>query len=335
MDTAEEASGKNVVPQVHKNYKGGDIVINAKKNITINPENSPQLARAYGHDIITASGDTLLGADDKTGIAIIMSVVQYLDQHPEMQHGTIKIAFTPDEETGAGIRKFDIPDFGADYAYTLDGGDIGTLTDETFNARKFTVVFTGNRAVHPGQAMNSPFTDNLIMASDFHTLLPRISRPETTSGRKGYIYVDVISTQENRTEINGIIRAFTDKEMEQLTTQLHQAFKTTKALYPRAQAEIDVQDEYKNMKSALPEKVVTLAKQAMKAEDIDPVSHAARGGTDGAVLSLAGLPTPDIFAGQFNMHSEREYADADVMEASLRTVLRLISLWDLQEITEK
>lgn len=333
LDTGEEISGKDVVPQVHKNYKGGDIVINAQKNIAINPENSPQLARAYGHDIITASGGTLLGADDKAGIAILMTAVEYLDKHPELAHGTVKIAFTPDEEIGAGIEKFDIPAFGAQYAYTLDGGEMGALTDETFNARKFNIIFTGNRAVHPGYAMNSPFTDNILMASDFHTLLPRISRPETTSGRKGYIYVDNISTQGDRTEITGIIRAFTDEETEQLTAQLQQAFKTTKALYPRAQAQIDVQDEYKNMKTALPAQVVTLATQAMKAEDISPVLRAARGGTDGAVLSLAGLPTPDIFAGQFNIHSEREYADADVMEASLRTVLRLISLWDLQEIT--
>lgn len=335
LDTAEEITGKNVVPQVHKNYKGGDIVINAQKNITINPENSPQLARAYGHDIITASGGTLLGADDKTGLAVIMTAVAYLDKHPEMPHGTIKIAFTPDEEIGAGIEKLNIPAFGADYAYTLDGGEMGALTNETFSARKFTIVFTGNRAVHPGQAMNSPFTDNVLMASDFHTLLPRISRPETTSGRKGYIYVDNIATQGDRTEITGIIRAFTDEDLAQLTAQLNQAFKTAKALYPRAQAQIDVQDEYKNMKSALPEKVVTLAQQAMKAEDIEPTLRAARGGTDGAVLSLAGLPTPDIFAGQFNIHSEREYADADVMEASLRTVLRLISLWDLQEVAGK
>ena len=334
MDTAEEITGKNVVAQVHKNYKGGDIVINAQNHIVINPENSPQLARAYGHDIITASGGTLLGADDKTGVAVIMSMVEYLDKHPEFEHGKIKIAFTPDEEIGTGIEKLDIAALGANYAYTLDGSEIGALTDETFNARKFNIVLTGNRAVHPGYAMNSPFTDNLLMASDFHTLLPRISRPETTSGRKGYIYVDQIHTSGNQTEIAGIIRAFTDEDMEQLTAQLRQAFKTAKALYPQAKAEIDVQDEYKNMKSALPEQVVTMAKQAMKAEDIEPFSRAARGGTDGAHLSLRGLPTPDIFAGQFNIHSEREYADADVMEASLRTVLRLISLWDLQERTE-
>jgi len=166
-------------------------------------------------------------------------------------------------------------------------------------------------------------------------LLPRISRPETTSGRKGYIYLDTINTQGGRTEIAGIIRAFTEEELEQLTNQLQQAFRTTKALYPRATAELKITDEYKNMKTALPEHVVTLAKQAMKAEDIEPVTRAARGGTDGAVLSLGGLPTPDIFAGQFNIHSEREYADADVMEASLRTVLRLISLWDLQPAPQK
>ena len=335
LDTATEISGKNVVPQVHKNYKGGDIVINQAKNIAINPENSPQLARAYGHDIITASGGTLLGADDKTGVAIIMTMAEYLDKHPELEHGTVKIAFTPDEETGKGITRFDVPAFGADYAYTLDGSELGAVTDETFNASKFNLVFTGNRAVHPGYAMNSPFTDNLLMASDFHTLLPRISRPETTSGRKGYIFVDEITTQGDRTEIAGIVRAFSQEEITQLTAQINQAFKTTQALYPRAQAEIHFEEEYKNMKDALPAQAVNLAKQAMKAEDIEPFSNAARGGTDGAALSFKGLPTPDLFAGQFNPHSEREYADADVMEASLRTVLRLISLWNWQEMPEK
>lgn len=335
MDTGEEISGKNVIPQVHHNYKGGDIVINAQKNITINPENSPQLARAYGHDIITASGNTLLGADDKAGIAVIVSAVEYLDKHPELEHGMLKIVFTPDEEIGTGIEKLNPAELGADYAYTFDGGDIGQITNETFIARDFNGSFTGNRAVHPGYAHNSPFTDNLLMASDFHTLLPRISRPETTTGRKGYIYLDVIRTQGDKTEFSGIIRAFTPEEMEQLTAQVNQAFKTTKALYPNAQAQITFADRYQNMKQVLPENVTALAQQAMHAEDIEPVLRAARGGTDGAVLSFKGLPTPDIFAGQFNIHSEREYADVDVMEASLRTLLRLVSLWNLQPIAEK
>ena len=330
MDTALEASGKNVKPQVHKNYQGDDIVINKEKNILLNLQNSPQLAKAHGHDIITASGDTLLGADDKTGVAIIMTFVQYLYDHPEIEHGPLKIAFTPDEETGTGIDKFNVKDFGADYAYTLDGGDLGELTTETFTAKAFKATFTGNRSVHPGLAMNSPFADNILMGSDFHTLLPRQSRPETTSGRRGYIYLDTFTTEGDTTTVSGILRAFDDNEMGQLVNQLNQAFRTVKAMHNKASATLEITDQYRNFSEKLPPAMLTLAQEAMRQESITPVIHAARGGTDGSTLSFNGLPTPDLFSGQFNIHSIREYTDVDVMEASLRTLLRLCELWGLQ-----
>ena len=331
MDTALEASGKDVKPQVHANYQGGDIVINEKQGLVLNSYNAPQLLRAKGHDIITASGDTLLGADDKTGIAIIMTLVQYLYDHPSLPHGTIKIAFTPDEETGAGIGQFDTAGFGADYAYTLDGSDLGELTVETFYAKAFTVKLEGSRAVHPGQAMHSPFADNVLMASDFHTLLPRHKRPETTADRRGFILVDSITTHEDQTEIKGILRAFSNEEMDTLVRDVTQAFNTVKAMNPKGKNfSLTFTDQYKNMKDVLPEQVIHLAEMAMKAEEITPKRHAARGGTDGAQLSFRGLPTPDLFAGQYNMHSKLEYADVDVMESSLRTVLRLVSLWAIQ-----
>ena len=338
MDTALEASGKDVKPQVHKNYQGGDIVINAEKKLVINPANSAQLARARGHDIITASGGTLLGADDKTGVAVIMTMVQYLYDHPELEHGLIKVAFTPDEEVGTGAEKMDVAAFGADYAYTLDGSDLGQLTDETFNAKAFTAVFKGLRAVHPGEAMNSAFADNLLMASDFHTLLPRQSRPENTAGRRGFILVDSIVTNGDESTVKGIIRAFTDEEMQGFVNEVTRAFNTVKAMnYKGTGFELTFEDQYKNMKTVLPAQVVNLAEMAMRQEDITPNRMAARGGTDGSTLSFMGLPTPDIFAGQYNLHSEREYADVDVMEASLRTVIRLITLWNLQPVpqTEK
>ena len=330
LDTALEASGRNVKPQVHT-YKGGDIVIDPATHLTLAPHNAPQLLRAKGHDIVTASGGTLLGADDKTGIAIIMTAVQYLYDHPAFKHGTLKIAFTPDEETGAGIRHFNIPAFGAEAAYTLDGSDEGQLTVETFNARAFTVVFEGWRAVHPGQAMHTPFADNVLMASDFHTLLPRHKRPETTNERRGFILVDSITTEGDRTEIKGILRAFSTEEMQQLVQDVTQAFNTVKAMYPKGKNfSLTFTDQYQNMKGSLPPQVIHLAELAMQAEDITPQLHAARGGTDGSYLSLNGLPTPDLFSGQYNIHSELEYADVDVMEAALRTVLRLTSLWALQ-----
>lgn len=331
LDTALEASGKNVKPQVHKNYPGGDIVINAAQNLVINPQNSPQLTQARGHDIITASGGTLLGADDKTGVAIIMTLVQYLYDHPDFAHGPVKVAFTLDEEIGTGIEKFNVKDFGAHYAYTLDGGALGELTTETFTGKAFKAVFTGHRAVHPGAAMNSPFADNILMAADFHTLLPRQNRPETTAGRRGYIYLDTSVTDGDTTTVTGIVRAFTDEDMHQLLSQLNNALRTVKAMHSKGQATLEVTDQYRNFKEKLPPQMITLAQEAMEQEDIKPVLHAARGGTDGSTLSFMGLPTPDLFAGQFNMHSEREYADVDVMEASLRTALRLVSLYSLQK----
>ena len=330
MDTAREVSGKNVKPQVHKDYKGGDIVINATHNIVINPQNSPQLTQALGHDIITASGGTLLGADDKTGVSIIMTMVQYLYDHPEIVHGPIKIAFTPDEEIGTGIDTLDVSKFGADYAYTLDGGNLGELTTETFTAKAFKATFTGNRAVHPGFAMNSSFADNILMASDFHTLLPRQSRPETTSGRRGYIYLDTFRTETDTTTVEGILRAFNDEDMNTLLGQLNQALRTVKTMHNKGTATLKITDEYRNFNEKLPPLMVTLAQEAMNQEDIKPILHAARGGTDGSILSFKGLPTPDLFSGQFNIHSEREYADVDIMEASLRTILRLVELWGRQ-----
>ena len=331
LDTAQEVSGKGIKPQVHKNYKGGDIVINAEKKLVINAQNSPQLAQATGHDIITASGGTLLGADDKTGVAIIMTLVQYLYDHPEMLHGPVKVAFTPDEEIGTGIEHFDVQKFGADYAYTIDGGALGELTNETFTGKAFKAVFTGNRSVHPGAAMNSAFADNILMAADFHTLLPRQNRPETTAGRRGYIYLDTSVTNGDTTTVTGIIRAFSDADMDQLLSQLNQALRTVKAMHYKGKATLEITDQYRNFKEKLPSHMLMLAQQAMEQEDIKPILHAARGGTDGSTLSFMGLPTPDLFAGQFNIHSEREYADADVMEASLRTALRLVELYSLQK----
>ena len=331
MDTALEASGRNVKPQIHSNYQGGDIVINAAQKLALNTYNAPQLLRAKGHDIITASGNTLLGADDKAGIAIIMTLVQYLYDHPSLPHGTIKIAFTPDEETGVGIGHFNVPAFGADYGYTLDGSDLGELTVETFYAKSFTVNFEGYRAVHPGLAMHSPFADNVLMASDFHTLLPRHKRPETTADRRGFILVDSITTQEDKTEIKGILRAFSTEEMDTLVRDVTQAFNTVKSMNPAGKNfSLTFADQYKNMKDALPDPVIHLAEMAMQAEEITPKRHAARGGTDGSQLSFMGLPTPNLFSGQYNMHSKLEYADVDVMEASLRTLLRLTSLWAIQ-----
>ena len=330
LDTAPQLSGAHVKPQVHKDYQGGDIVINAEHHLVLNAQNAPQLAQATGHDIITASGGTLLGADNKAGVAIVMTLVQYLYDYPDLTHGPLKIVFTPDQEIGLGAQLLDVQKLGADYAYTVDGGALGEITNDTFTGKAFTAHFTGEHAVDLGQAMNSPFADNILMASDFHTLLPRQSRPETTSGRRGYIYLDTFQTNGDTTTVAGIIRAFTDEDMNTLLSQLNQALRTVKAMHNKGKASLEITDQYRNFNEKLPPLMVTLAQEAMTQEDIKPLLHAARGGTDGSTLSFKGLPTPDLFAGQFNIHSEREYADVDVMEASLRTLLRLVSLWNLQ-----
>ena len=330
LDTAPQLSGAHVKPQVHKDYQGGDIVINAEHHLVLNAQNAPQLAQATGHDMITASGGTLLGTDNKAGVAILMTLVQYLYDYPDLTHGPLKIVFTPDQEIGTGARLVDTQKLGADYAYTVDGGALGEITNDTFTGKAFTAHFTGEHAVDLGQAMNSPFADNILMAADFYTLLPRQARPDTTSGRRGYIYVDTFTTQGDTTTLTGILRAFTDAEMDQLTHQLNHAFRTVKAMHNKATATLEVTDQFTNLHDKIPADLLTLTRQALTQEDIKPVLHAARGTTDGAVLSANNLPTPGLFSGQFNAHSEREYADVDVMEASLRTLLRLTGLWGLQ-----
>lgn len=328
MDTSASSSGKNVIPQVHSKYKGGDIVINQAQNLRLTEYNSPQLLHARGHDIMTASGGTLLGADDKAGIAIIMTFADYLLGNTGIEHGPIKIAFTPDEEISTGIKTMDVASFGADYAYTVDGGNLGETIVENFNGRSFTAVFNGERGVHAGSAMNSAFADNLLMASDFHTLLPRHRRPETTSGRQGFILVKSIETQGNQSVVKGNIRSFTDEELAELTAVVEQSFKTVRSLYPKnTGTELSFTDQYKNAKDVIPAKLIEVLEQAMTAEEVTPKRVSARGGTDGVFLSFHGLPTADIFAGMFNLHSPLEYADIDIMEASLRTLFSTVSYW--------
>ena len=330
VDTPAEISGSNVKPQVHKNYQGTDLMINQTRNLFINPQNSLQLAKAYGHDIMTASGGTVLGADDKSGVAVIMTLVQYLYDHPDLKHGVVKIAFIPDGQTGQGAEHLDVKDLGADYAYTLRGGEPGELTTEAFSAKSFKAIFPGNRSIPSGMAMNSAFADNILMGSDFHTLLPRQSRPDTTSGRRGYIYLDNFVTQGDTTTVSGTLYAFSDDELATLTGQLNQAFRTVKAMHNKGKAELEITNRYQNFHKTIPASMITLVKQAMQQEEITPLMQAARSNTDGSILTFKGLPTVEVFAGQFNTHREREYADLDVMEASLRTVLRLVELWGMQ-----
>lgn len=326
VDTNPSVSAQNVKPQVHENYKGGTIVINAEKKLALDPYIAPQLMRAKGHDIITASGDTLLGANGKAGLAILVTVARYFYDHPQLPHGTIKLVFTPDSTTGNGVRHVDVTALGASYAYTLDAGELGQLVDETVSSKTFKAVFEGDRTVELGSAIGSPFADNVLMASDFHTLLPRHKRPETTANKNGFIFVDNISTQGNRTEVTGVIRAFSDEEMNLLTQEVTQAFDTVKRMnYKGKNFALTFADQEKNIKNAIPPAALRLAEQAFSQEEVAAHRTAARSATDGARLAAKGLPAVGLFTGYY-LSGVQEYADADVMESSFRSVMRLSTL---------
>ncbi len=328
LDSAPGFPSQNVRPQVHTNYKGGELVINSAKGLVLNAYNAPQLARAKGHDIITASGDTILGADGKAGAAILLTAAQYFYDHPQLPHGTVKLVFSPDSYTGTGIRQLDTTALGADVAYALDAPEMGQLVDETFSAKTFQAVFEGDRTVDIGRAVSSPFADNVLMASDFHTLLPRTKRPETTAYKNGFIYVSNITTQGNRTEVAGVLQAFSDEEMEQLTQEVTQAFNTVKSMnYKGKNFSLTFTEQDKNFKKAIPALSLRKAEEAMQAEEITPLRTASRTTTDGARLAEKGLAAPGLSTGYYNAPGLLEYADVDVLEAAFRTVMRLTSLW--------
>lgn len=328
LDTTPLLSAKDVRPQTFAKYNGGDIVINAQKNIRLTEYNSPQLLDARSHDLITASGDTVLGADPKAGIAIIMTMADYLLGNPSIEHGPIKIVFVPDHATGRGLAELDIASLGADYAYIVNGSNLGEMVTENFNSRTFTAVFEGNRTADLGQAMNSAYADNLLMASDFHTLLPRQRRPETTADRRGFILVENITTQGNRSEITGIVRAFSQEEMQELSRLVTQSFNTVKAMNPKATAsQLTWQEGFKNAKDLIAPQAVAQLQNALQQEDITPKPQAERGPNAAAALTERGLPSISVFSGVFHPGSVLEYADTDIMEASLRSLLSLANGW--------
>ena len=328
LDTTPLLSDKGVQPQTFAKYNGGDIVINAQKNIRLTEYNSPQLLDARSHDLITASGDTVLGADPKAGIAIIMTMADYLLGNPSIEHGPIKIVFIPDHANGRGLAELDIASLGADYAYIVNGSNLGEMVTENFNSRSFTAVFEGNRTADVGQAMNSSYADNLLMASDFHTLLPRQRRPETTADRRGFILVEDISVQGNHSQISGIIRAFSQEEMQELQRLVTQSFNTVKAMNPKAtHTQLTWKDDFKNAKDMQAPQMVPQLQAALQQEDITPKPLAQRGPNAAAALTERGLPAISVFSGVFHPGSLLEYADTDVMEASLRSVLSLANNW--------
>ena len=327
MDTSPDAPGHGVDPIVHRGYDGGVLEL-PRKGTVLDPATMPELVDKLGHDIVTGSGDTLLGADDKAGVAEIMAAVAHLAAHPELPRPTVRVSFTPDEEIGEGATLFDIPRFGARCAYTLDGSDVGELQDETFSADSVILTVRGVE-VHPGWA-NGKLVNALRLAAQIVAALPSDElTPETTAERDGVIHPHEISGNAGEAEVHYIVRDFDDDQLKRHVTLLEDTAKRIVAAEPRARLEINVREQYRNMRrflGAAPE-VADAAEEAIRAEGIEPIRRPIRGGTDGSRLSEMGLPTPNLFTGGHEYHSVREWASVQEMAAASAVVVRLAEVW--------
>ncbi len=326
MDTSPDVSGANVKPIVHENYDGKDIHLPA--GVVIKVEENPELKEKVGETIITSDGSTLLGADDKAGIAEIVTAVEYLIKHPEIKRPRIRIAFTPDEEVGRGVEKFDVEKFGADFAYTVDGGGLGEIEDETFCADSGTVKIKGVN-VHPGYAKGK-MINAIKIAAEIISRLPkdRLS-PETTEGREGYIHPNNIKGNVEQTEIFFLFRDFELEKLKEHEKLLQSIIDEVKKNYPGSEITLEIKESYRNMKYKLAEKpeVVEIAIEAIKMAGIEPKKTIVRGGTDGAMLSYKGLLTPNLFAGGHNFHSKTEWVSLQDMEKAVDVLINLAKLW--------
>ncbi|MCK6614774.1 MAG: peptidase T [Ignavibacteriaceae bacterium] len=328
VDTSPAVSGANVKPMIHKNYQGGDIPLPMDGQV-IRAADNEDLATMIGFDIITSDGSTLLGADNKAGVAEIMDAVQYLMSHPEVKHGDIKICFTPDEEIGKGTFKFDVKKFGAQYAYTVDGQTRGEVESETFSADMVTLKFIG-RNIHPGYAKGK-MINSIKIASRFIESLPkdRLS-PETTEGREGYVHCITFEGTEEETTLRIIIRDFIDEKLKEYEDFLKDLAEKTIAQFPGSRMDFKVHEQYRNMRYILKDhpQVADYAVEAMKALNIEPRMMPIRGGTDGSRLSFMGLPTPNIFAGEHSFHSKTEWVAIQDMEMAVRVIVKIAEIWE-------
>lgn len=328
IDTAPDCSGAGVKPLLHKNFDGEDIVLPDDPTQVINVTDHPYLKEKLGEDIITASGTTLLGADDKAGLAVIMDFVQYLSLHPEIKHGTVKILFTPDEEVGRGVDKADMKKLGADFAYTLDGGERGSLEDENFSADGVTVTFHGISA-HPGAAKDK-LVNALKVAAYFIDLLPKDElSPETTEDRYGFVHPLRIEGIAEKVTVQFIIRDFITAKLEAYENFLRDRVEWALEKFPGAKADFEVKEQYRNMKEVLDlhPQVVAFAREAMERAGIAPRTAGIRGGTDGSRLSFMGLPCPNIFTGEMALHGKQEYVSVQDMQKSMETLVHLVQVW--------
>lgn len=334
VDVSPAVSAEGVNPQVHRNYDGGAIRLAGPPEVTLTPERDKPLGDCVGHDIVTTDGTTLLGADNKAGAAEIMTAVETLLDHPEIAHGPIRIGFTVDEEIGRGADKFDVARFGAEAAYTVDGGLVGKIEDETFSAD--TVVLRAKGVnVHPGYAKNK-MVNSIKMASEVLERFPKDAlSPETTGGREGYIHPYSFEGDEEETVVRILIRDFEEAGLHEKEERIRAMAKEVEARYPNGSIEIEVIESYRNMKVVLEKHphVVELAERAAEAAGVDASRGVIRGGTDGSRLSFMGLPTPNIFTGAHNFHSRREWVSVNDMEKTVRTLVHLAVLWSERAAT--
>ncbi len=330
VDTYPGTSGKDVKPQVIERYPGGDIVLPGDKSQVIRADKNPSLARCVGQTVITSDGTTLLGADDKAGVAAIMTLCGWLKRHPEVPHGTLRIGFTPDEETGGGTRFFDVAKFNAFCAYTIDGSLLGEIEDETFCGDSATATVTGFDC-HPGMAKDV-LINALKVASHLVELLPRDKAPETTADRQSYLHPVGIEGEVGRAVVRFIVRAFTVEELKAREDDLIRLAKQAEAAYPGSKIAVEIKEGYRNMKVVLDKhpQVVELAMEATRRAGVEPTLASIRGGTDGSQLSFKGLPTPNIFAGGVNFHGVQEWVSLEWMAKGTETALWLAYLWGQQ-----
>ncbi len=327
MDTSPDMTGANVDPKVVENYDGGDIVLNKEKNVVLSPKDFPELKNYIGEDLITTDGTTLLGADDKAGIAEIMTAIEYLVNNPEIKHGTVKVGFTPDEEVGRGADKFDVKKFDSDLAYTVDGGEIGELEYENFNAAYAKIKING-RNVHPGSAKNK-MINSISIAMEFNSMLPANQVPEHTEGYEGFYHLHDISGSVEETTLEYIIRDHDREKFEEKKQRIEKMVDYLNCNIGEGTLELEMKDQYYNMKGQIEPviHIVETAKIAMEEVGVKPIIKPIRGGTDGARLSYMGLSCPNLFTGGHNFHGKFEYIPMGSMKKSVEVILKIVELY--------
>ncbi len=322
LDTSPDMSGRHVSPRIVENYDGGDIVLNREAGVTLSPKDFPELLGYKGQALIVTDGNTLLGADDKAGVAEIVTAMEYLLAHPEIKHGPVRVAFNPDEEIGRGAHKFDVPAFGADFGYTMDGGEIGELEFENFNAAVAKVTFKG-RNVHPGYAKHK-MVNSMRIANQFMIMLPRWETPEHTEGYEGFYHLVGMEGTVEQTTLTYIIRDHDRDRFERRKKELEHLSRKINNEFPDC-CELEIKDQYYNMREKIEPVmyIIDIARQAMENVGVTPKVQPIRGGTDGAQLSFKGLPCPNIFAGGLNFHGRYEFVPVPSMEKAMDVIVEI------------